>query len=246
MVFYGVRIIFAFALLALTTPCHAQETAYQALNAVGKVKGDTFLDTLLSMEGVEGNSQPETWKMVFEDRTTRGGFREIEVRDGEIISQRSPTKSPLGSGDRIDLNRLQLDSDGAFTVATQSANRDRVRFKSASYILEAQNESGAPAWRVNLLDASGNSDESVRISADTGRVIGKDQNRERDAETIVETQDSRETVTRSENNGESTELKIHRTAVRTGRTISNGVKRMGGSIQEIFTGRRTIDRDLPE
>ncbi len=238
---------------ALTISAFAQETAYQALNAVGKVKGQPFLDNLLNLEGIEGNSQPGSWRMVFEDQTSRSGFREMEVRGGQIVGQRAPLTSPRGNGSRINLDRLQLDSDGAFTVAEREAARSHVSFAQANYFLEADGESSNPVWSVQLADTTGNIVQKLRISADNGGVIRGSAgspilvapNSDYVENTTRETTTTVSMADQPDNENDTTELKIHRTMLRTGRNIKNGFKHVGGSIQEVFTGRRTVDQDLP-
>ncbi|MEO7933583.1 MAG: hypothetical protein ABIT76_10535 [Chthoniobacterales bacterium] len=246
------KIFSVLAFCAFTISAFAQETAYQALNTVGKVKGQPFLDNLLSLEGLEGGSQPASWRLTFEDNTSRSGFREMEVRGGQIVSQRAPLKSPHGNGSRINLDRLQLDSDGAFTVAEREAARGHVSFARTNYFLEADGESGNPIWRVQLLDTTGNPVQTLRISADSGSMVranGEAPARVAPNSDYVEETTTRETTTtvadQPDSEGDSTELKIHRTMIRTGRTIKNSFKHVGGSIQEVFTGRRTVDKDLP-
>ena len=241
---------FIFLLLCLFAhQAWAQDTAYTALNAVGKVRGDAYLDNLLNLEGLSGNTQPGSWRLVFEDVSSRAGYREIEVRGGEIVSQRAPLKNPFDSTDRVNLNQLQLDSDGAFTVAEREAVRQKVRFSSANYLLLSDPDTGAPIWRVQLLNNAGRVVLTSRISADSGRILGIGVSRrtaapdQRPTRRSVVVEDYDEPTN---DEGISTEQKIHRGFVRTGRSIGNGFRRVGGSLQEIFTGRRTIDRDLQD
>lgn len=245
------RLLFFLLFCAFSVSAIAQDTAYTALNTVGKVRGDAYLDNLLNLEGLSGDTQPGSWRLIFEDASSRAGYREIEVRGGEIISQRAPLKNPFGASDRVNLNRLQLDSDGAFTVAEREAVRQRIRFNSANYLLLNDPDTGNPAWRVQLLNSAGRVVLTTRISADTGRVLaigGGPRRSQPDFE--PEPRPSRRSVVVEDyddagyDEGISTEQKIHRGIVRTGRSIGNGFRRVGGSLQEIFTGRRTIDSDL--
>ena len=238
------KIFSALALLALIVSATGQETAYQALRAVANVKGEAFLDSLLIAEGREGNMQPATWRLVFEDATSRAGFREIEVQGGEIISQRAPIKPSADAPAPVDLNRLQLDSDGAFTVAEGEATRDQIRFTSANYLLQADDATGLPSWKVELLDGSGSIVQTVRVSADSGAIIGSAESPvvSRDPDAEGEEPDRSRDIADSN----STESQIHNGAVEAGRTVKNAFKRVGGSIQEVFTGRRTIDKDVED
>ncbi len=245
------KIFSAFVLLALTVSGLAQQTAYQALNVVGKVRGEAFLDNLLLLEGKDGNSQPGDWTLVFQDSSSRGGYREIEVRRGEIVSQRAPMRGPDGAASPVNLNRLQLDSDGAFIVAEREAVRQRIRFSTANFRLESADDSGAPIWRVQLFNQSGDEVQTLRVAADSGNIVGRREVSAGPSSDYV-VQDERpvertESVDdQPESESDSPELKIHRTAIRTGRSIKNAFKHVGGSLQEVFTGRRTIDRNSTE
>ena len=57
------------ALLLLVTPVLAQEhaTAYSALRVVGTQLNRDFVDHVISIAGVEGDPQPETWKIMLDD-----------------------------------------------------------------------------------------------------------------------------------------------------------------------------------
>ena len=246
------KILFAFSLVVVTASAFAQQTAYQALNVVGKVRGEAFLDKLLLLEGKNGKSQPGDWTLVFSDSTSRGGYREILVRHGEIVSQRAPLHGPEGAANTINLNRLQLDSDGAFTVAEREAVQKRIRFSTANYTLESADDSGAPVWRVQLLDQSGAQVQTLRIAANSGNIVGRREDSSAPSRDYVVQDERSENIERTESadqpdsESDSPELKIHRTAVRTGRDIKNAFKHIGGSLQEVFTGTRTIDRDSTE
>lgn len=250
-----ISVLTSFALLAFTVSSFAADTAYTALNAVGKVKGQAYLDNLLDLEGLDGSSQPGTWRLIFEDSTSRGGFREVEVRGGEIISQSTPLKSPFGSSDRVNLDHLQLDSDGAFTLAEREANKEGISFATANYLLQA--DSGKPVWRVQLLNSGGNVVQTLRISAKTGDVIGGHTrptspvadsdyvNPEPQTASNSEIDPDDRAALEPDGPNDSTELKIHRSAIRARLKIKNSFKHLGGSVEEIFTGKRTIDKDLP-
>ncbi len=63
------------ALLLFSTSALAQEnpTAYDALRVVGTKLNRDFVNRVISMTGVNGNPQPETWKILLEDQRARGG-----------------------------------------------------------------------------------------------------------------------------------------------------------------------------
>src|ERR1700730_13706640 len=106
------------ALLLLATPALAQErpTAYEALRVVSAQFGRNSLNHVISVTGVNGDPQPESWKILLEDQRARGGVRELDVADGRITSERTPVRTVAGSteGATIKTTRLNLDSSGAY------------------------------------------------------------------------------------------------------------------------------------
>jgi hypothetical protein len=145
------------AILLLATPVFAQEhaTAYEALRVVGSQLGREHVNQVISMTGADGDPQPETWKIMLDDPHARGGVREVEVAGGRIVSERTPVRSVAGSseGATIKTGRLNLDSSGAFSVASHTADKSNTRFETASYTLRTD-ERGEPTWIVTLLNRS--------------------------------------------------------------------------------------------
>src|SRR5438067_10386433 len=76
------------ALLISVTPALAQErvTAYDALRVVGVHLNRDVVNHVISVTGVDGSPQPETWKILLDEPRARGGVREIEVRNGRVAS----------------------------------------------------------------------------------------------------------------------------------------------------------------
>jgi hypothetical protein len=143
------------ALLFLTVQVFAREqtTAYEALRIVGKQFGRDSVNHVISVTAVQGDPQPETWMVLLQDRHTPGGVRELEVSGGRVVSER--TRSAAGSleGATINTSQLNLDSSGAFSVASHTADKSGTRFSTASYTLRTD-ERGEPVWIVTLLDGS--------------------------------------------------------------------------------------------
>ena len=161
------------ALLLLVTPALAQEsaTAYEALRVVGNQLNRDFVNHLISVTGVDGNPQPESWKILIDDPRARGGVREVEVRDGRIESERTPVRSVVGSseGATIKTARLNLDSSGAYAVASHTADKSNARFATVSYTLRTD-ERGDPVWIVTLANSSRRPVGTIYIGANCGNV----------------------------------------------------------------------------
>ena len=158
------------ALVLLVTPALAQErvTAYDALRVVGIHLNRDAVNHVLSMTGTQGDPQPETWKILLDDRA-HGGVREIQIRNGRVASERPSTMVGSTEGATINTSRLNLDSSGAFQVASHIAEKSGTRFDSASYTLRT-NEHGDPTWIVTLHAQSGRPVGTIHIGANRGNV----------------------------------------------------------------------------
>jgi len=160
------------ALLLFVTPALAQEkaTAYEALRVVGAELGRGALSHVVSITGVKGDPQPEKWKIILEDPDGRG-LRKVEVADGKIDSKHLQDRSVAGSaeGATIQVSRLNLDSSGAFAVASHIADTSHAQFATADYTLRTD-ERGEPTWIVTLLSRSSRPVGTIHIGAMRGAV----------------------------------------------------------------------------
>ena len=164
---------FLAALLLLGSPALAQgnATAYEALRVVARQSGRGVLNHIVSITGVQGDPQPEKWKIILEDSGARGGVRELEIADGRIASQEtaSPTVADSTEGAMIDMARLNLDSSGAYAVASHTAEASHARFATVDYTLRTD-ERGEPIWIVTLLNKSSRPVGTIYIGATRGTV----------------------------------------------------------------------------
>ena len=153
-------------------PALAQDnpTAYEALRVAGTELGRGALNHIVSITGVKGAPQPETWKITFESPDGRG-VRELRVADGKINSDQTPDRSTAGSpeGATINVSRLNLDSNGAFAVASHTADASHTRFATADYALRTD-ERSEPIWIVTLLNRSSRPVGTIYIGATRGTV----------------------------------------------------------------------------
>ena len=160
------------ALLLFAMPALAQDnpTAYEALRVAGTELGRGALNHIVSITGVKGAPQPETWKITFESPDGRG-VRELRVADGKINSDQTPDRSTAGSpeGATINVSRLNLDSNGAFAVASHTADASHTRFATADYALRTD-ERSEPIWIVTLLNRSSRPVGTIYIGATRGTV----------------------------------------------------------------------------
>jgi hypothetical protein len=158
--------------LLLAAPAWADEsaTAYEALRVVGGEFGRDALHQIVSITGTKGNPQPEKWKIVLED-PQGGGVRELEVADGNITSDGTAKADVTGAseGAMIDISRLNLDSSGAYAVASHTAEASHTSFATADYILRTDDR-GEPMWIVTLRSRSSRPVGTIYVGATRGTV----------------------------------------------------------------------------
>jgi hypothetical protein len=158
------------ALLFFAAPVIAAEqtTAYQALRVVARQFGRDSVNRVISVTGIDGDPQPGAWTVLLQDRHTHGGVREVEVAGGRVVSEQTRPVTGSAEGARIDTARLNLDSNGAFSVASHTADKSGTRFSTASYTLRTD-EHGEPVWIVTLQNGS-RPVGTIYIGADRGTV----------------------------------------------------------------------------
>jgi len=237
-----------FGLLLLPLSAFGQDTAYQALRALGVERDQTLLKSVIEVKGRTGVPQPGAWTVVIDDPKARGGVREIEVSRGKVVSERTPLKGYSGVSTEtfMDFKKLNLDSQGAFTLAEEEAKKARVSFDSVDYLLRRDEANGSPLWVLQLLDADQRGVATLTIAADTGTVLS------REFKPIVAGDEERATA-RKPREQKTRSRRVERETVEENRSsgqrkhlgyrIERRFHRIGGSLQEFFTGRRTVDRE---
>ena len=165
------KFLFPLALGILPTIVFAEsDTAYKALRTFGKQAGDKVLNRVVEVRGRNGIPQPDVWKIIANDPGARGGLTEAEVQRGKIISQRTPTARATSATQTMDFNQLNLDSDGAFTVANQELQKRAVPFDRIDYLLRSPGNGKPPDWHLELYDR-GTKIGTMEVGADNGIVL---------------------------------------------------------------------------
>ena len=158
--------------LLLATPVWAEEnaTVYEALRVVGSELGRDALHQIVSIRGTKGDPQPEKWKIVMED-PQGGGVRELQVADGRIDSDDEADRDVAGSteGATIDISQLNLDSSGAYAVASHTAEASHTSFSTADYTLRTDDR-GEPMWIVTLRNRSSRPVGTIYVGGTSGTV----------------------------------------------------------------------------
>ena len=150
-----------------------QITALAALNRVNSRYGAQFVQKIVEMRGVRGQSQPQGWRLISHDPMSQTLLREFSIGNRRVSNEGSnedfyPRRQPSGF---IDLQRLKLDSTGAFEILDREAALAKVGFDSIDYHLRCREFSDEPIWSVTARDASGFPVARVDLSAETGRVL---------------------------------------------------------------------------
>ena len=159
--------------MLVATPVWAEEnaTAYEALRVLGSEVGHDTLQQIVSIRGTKGDPQPEKWKIVVED-PQGGGVRELQVAGGRIDSDDEADRDVAGSaeGSTIDVSQLNLDSSGAYAVASHTAEAAHTNFATADYILRTDDR-GEPMWIVTLRNRSSRPVGTIYIGGTRGTVM---------------------------------------------------------------------------
>ena len=165
-------VIFAGVFFATPLAALANDPAYTALRVVGKGRGGDTLKHVVELRGRHGIPQPAVWKIVLDDPRARGGIREIEVQNGKIVAERTPLDHEAVSP--MVLTQLNLDSEGAFTVANQEAQKLNRPFDHVDYVLRSGSGNGSPVWELEMNDSKSGHVGNILIAADTGNILHED------------------------------------------------------------------------
>ncbi len=166
------RLTTALAILFIVSSASGQQTtAYDALKVVARQLNPSLLNRVISVTGVDGDPQPTTWNVLVADRAAPGGVREIQVANRRIISNQAP-RGAVGSASNSTFaaSKLNLDSSGAFQVASHTADQSHQNFDRINYTLRT-NEQHLPVWIVTLQDQTRRPLGTIQINANRGNVV---------------------------------------------------------------------------
>ncbi|PYK68612.1 MAG: hypothetical protein DME45_06460 [Verrucomicrobia bacterium] len=122
-----------FLLSASAVFAQTNATAYDALRTVGNKLNRDYVNRVVSVTGLDGNPQPSTWRILIDDRNAHG-IREVEVKDGSVTANRMSDRNVVGTAQGATINpaHLNLDSSGAYEVASRTADSSHVPFAYVS------------------------------------------------------------------------------------------------------------------
>ncbi len=244
------RALVAAVLAICATGAWAQRdnsTAYDALRLIGNQRDPAYYNRLISITGELGRTQPQRWTLLFFDPNARFGLREIQVQGGYIVGERMPFDeklSPQAPRLVMDLQKLNLNSDGAFKIANNEAIRVGIGFDSLTYALRRHEVTNTPVWVLDLRDYRRARVGSMLVNAENGAVIRPP------TPGTQHTYDSGRIDSRPAPTGRGTPPpganeggfvgRTSRTFDKAARTVEKTFLNIGGTLEEFFTGRRTI------
>jgi hypothetical protein len=102
----------------------------------------------------------------------RSGVKEFEVQGTRVTGERTPSARSAGSP--LDMNQLNLDSDGAHQIAEREAKKVKFAYDYADYTLRAGTHGGSPVWELRLVDNQSGDAATITMAATTGKVLSTD------------------------------------------------------------------------
>ena len=167
------RLVYLLSIITLAVPASAlaQATGKAAMRIVARDRGADYFPRIIHVFGENGIPQPAVWRVVARDK--QNAVREFYVSKGVIISEGiiPPAKANGISGTPLPVQRLEIDSDAAFTKAEQAARSAKVGFDRLFYQLRCLELSTNAAWFIVLVDTQGAKVGEVSIGASTGNLL---------------------------------------------------------------------------
>ena len=120
------------AAVLLTVPASGQSvqlTAYQALRTVGREKGESWLDRLVELRGVDGGPQPVRWLLTFRDKNARGGVREFAVTAQGVSSERTPVRVAGSGASSVMGSLFSASFTAALKPSAPTSNENQLRLR---------------------------------------------------------------------------------------------------------------------
>jgi len=188
----------------------------------------------VEIRGERGAPQPSEWIFLMSDAKARGGVREVTMSDGRITAERTPLRgmADVAGMVPIETRNLTIDADEVFRIVHREAVKSQLGFHWLDYTLRTDPQSQAPVWTVKLFDSMGAQVGMIGISATGGTVVSPLQ-----ASSVVR---ARPDATPSASGLSGIAGDVSTAAGRAAKNTEQSTLRFIGSLQEVFTGERTI------
>ncbi len=160
-------VAFAASLSAQTTPGGDVLSAIQAVPP-------GLRSSILKISADNGTPNPPMWYLLA--RKDEGELVSIAVAQGQITEQK-PTlnlRALVTDPSPINLDKLSIGSDGAWTAAEKYCDTKQKELGSVSYALQQKGPDAAPIWSVWCYDGRGRYIGMIELLATTGAVISSE------------------------------------------------------------------------
>jgi len=163
---------FLFLILVSTAAVRGEGTALDALKLIPK----DVAKRLARIEAREGSPSPERWYLLVHDPAEQSGVREFVVADGKFVTSRTLSQfaDTLKPADVIGADTVKVDSSHVAKLAAAFAEANGAKVGSLNYELTRDAASNLPAWKVTVLDASGDQLGVLTVNATRGAVLSSD------------------------------------------------------------------------
>lgn len=148
-------------------------TAMEAMRRLTERFGRDPFSLIIEMAGPDGQTQPDSWKVVVVDLSSPFLARTFSVDAHSVADEGEnrtfyPDSIPAGF---IALEKLAVGSYDAFIALDKEAGEAKIGFDSIQYRLRAREGSNEPVWTMTALDRDRYAVGIVDVSGATGRVL---------------------------------------------------------------------------
>ncbi len=131
---------------------------------------------LVRIEAREGSPTPERWYLLVQDAAQDRGLREFVVAEGRLVTSRTLSQfaETLKPADIVGAEAVKVDSTHVAKLAALFAEANGAKAGMLNYELARDEVSGAPVWKVTVLDAVGDQLGVLAVNAAKGAVLSAD------------------------------------------------------------------------
>ncbi|MDX2226524.1 MAG: hypothetical protein SFY92_05430 [Verrucomicrobiae bacterium] len=170
-------VVLSLAVTVLPSRAGDRVSAYEALRGAQKNVRDAIRDNLMEMRAEKGTPNPEKWEVVFFDPKEGSKKVVVDMKGADFLDDRRPADLFEDYSQKwvIDLKKLRLDSDKAYKMVEEIAQKEnKLTVSKADFrlkkIKDADPDSN-PIWIIRAYDSQNHYLGEVTISAFSGKVL---------------------------------------------------------------------------
>ena len=135
-----------------------------------------FKNGILKLSADDCDPNPDIWYIAAKSKNKKGGFREIEMASGQVVSSKASLglRETFSSNKPIDISKIEFDSRDAFDLAQRYARANDKTIGSVSFALTQQGTASVPVWYVWCYGPRDNYFGQMQFLASDGTVISND------------------------------------------------------------------------